>query len=72
MVARSCRARLAAINSPSFPPGDFVPETVVVAVMGSAKGRRELVAHLASHCAELGESEMVGVSGTSPTDQTGL
>src|SRR5229473_8579641 len=30
------------INGPSFPPGDFVSEAVVVAVMGSAQRHREL------------------------------
>jgi hypothetical protein len=36
---------------------------MVVAVMGSAQRHRELVAHLASHCAQLGEPQMVGVGG---------
>ena len=49
------------INSPSFPPGDLVSEAVVVAVMASAQGHRELIAHLASHRAGLGEPQMVGV-----------
>jgi hypothetical protein len=31
--------------------------------MGPAQGYRELVAHLVSDCTELGEPEMVGVSG---------
>src|SRR6266853_6820026 len=51
------------IDSPSLPPGDFVSEAVVVAVMASAQRHRELVAHLASHRAELGEPQMVGVGG---------
>jgi hypothetical protein len=51
------------IDSPSLPPGDFVSEAMVVAVMGSAQRHRELVAHLASHRAELGETQVVGVSG---------
>jgi hypothetical protein len=29
------------INGPAFPPGDFVSEAVVVAVMGSAQRHRE-------------------------------
>jgi hypothetical protein len=40
--------------------------------MGSAQGYRELIAYLASHCAELSEPEMVGVSGASSADETGL
>ena len=60
------------INGPSFPPGDFVSEAMVVAVMGSAQGHRELVAHLASHCVELSEPQVVGVGGASPTDQARL
>jgi hypothetical protein len=43
-----------------------------VTVMNSAKGYRELVAHLEAHGPGLGESEMVGVSGASAADQTGL
>jgi hypothetical protein len=64
-----CRDR---IDSPSPPPGDFVSETVVVAVMGSAQGYGELVAHLTPHCAELSEPKVVGVSGASSADKTGL
>jgi hypothetical protein len=45
---------------------------MVVAVMGSAQGYRELSAHLASHCAELSEPQVVGVGGASPTDQARL
>ena len=60
------------IDGPSFPPGDLVSEAVVVAVMASAQRHRELVAHLASHCAELGEPQMVGISGASSTNQTRL
>jgi hypothetical protein len=60
------------IDSSSLPPGNFVSEGVVVPVMGSAQGDSELVAHLASHCAELSEPEMVGVSGTSSADETWL
>ena len=40
--------------------------------MGSAQGDRELVAHLKSHRAGLGEPQMVGVNGASPADQTRL
>src|ERR1700730_9546151 len=40
--------------------------------MNSAKGHRELVAHLQSHRPRLSETQVVGVSGTSSTDQTGL
>jgi hypothetical protein len=47
------------------PPGDFVSEAVVVAVMASAQRHRELIAHLASNRAELGESQVVGVSSRS-------
>jgi hypothetical protein len=43
-----------------------------VPVMSPAQGYRELVAHLEPHRARLGESEMVGVSGASAADQTGL
>src|SRR5229473_3248110 len=60
------------INGPSFPPGDLVSEAVVVAVMASAQRHGELVAHLASHRAELGESQVVGISGASPADQARL
>src|SRR5713226_7358986 len=60
------------IDSPSLPPGDFVSEAMVVAVMASAQGYRELIAHLASHCAELGEPQVVGISGASSTDQARL
>ena len=35
-------------------------------------GHREFVADLASHCAGLGEPQMVGVSGASAADQTRL
>jgi len=45
---------------------------MVVAVMASAQGYRELIAHLASHCAELSEPQVVGVSGASSTDKTRL
>jgi hypothetical protein len=41
-------------------------------MMGSAQGYGELVAYLASHCAELSESQMVSVGGASPADKTGL
>ena len=40
--------------------------------MGPAERNRELVANLASHRAGLGESEMVGVSGTSAANKTRL
>src|SRR5229473_5808238 len=60
------------IDSPSLPPGDFVSEAVVVAVMASAQRYREFVAHLASHCAELSEPQVVGVGGASPADQARL
>jgi hypothetical protein len=36
-------------NSQPLPPGDFVAAAVIVTVMGSAQGYRELVANLASH-----------------------
>jgi hypothetical protein len=45
---------------------------MVVAVMGSTKRHSEFVADLASHRARLSESQMVGVSWTSPADQTRL
>jgi len=45
---------------------------MIVPVMGPAQRYRELVADLASHRARLGEPQMVGVSGASPADQTGL
>jgi hypothetical protein len=60
------------IDSPSFPPGDFVSEAVIIAVMRFAQGYRELVAYLASHCAELSEPEMVGVSRASSAEETRL
>ena len=40
--------------------------------MNSAQGYRELVAHLEPHRPRLSESEMVGVSGAPPANQTGL
>ena len=43
-----------------------------ITMMNSAKGYRELVAHLASHRAELGEPQVVGVGGASSTDKTRL
>ena len=45
---------------------------MVVAVMGSAQRYGELVADLAPHRAGLSEPQMVGVSGASPANQTGL
>ena len=45
---------------------------MVVPVMGSAQRYRELVTDLASHRAGLSESQVVGVSWTSPADQTRL
>jgi len=42
---------------------------MVVPVMRSAQRDREFVADLASHRAELSESQMVGVSGLLPTDR---
>jgi hypothetical protein len=45
---------------------------VIVAVMGSAQGYGELVAYLAAHRTELSEPEMVGISGASSADKTGL
>jgi hypothetical protein len=41
-------------------------------MMGSTQGYRKFVAYLSSHCAELSEPEMVGVSGASAADQTRL
>jgi hypothetical protein len=43
-----------------------------ITVMNSAKGYRELVAHLEPHRARLDESEVVGVSGASAADETRL
>jgi hypothetical protein len=40
--------------------------------MGSPQRYRELIAHLASHRAELRKPEMVGVSGASSADKTRL
>ena len=40
--------------------------------MGSAQRYGELVAHLESHRAGLGEPQMVGVGGASPANQTRL
>ena len=40
--------------------------------MDPAERYRELVAHLASHRAELSEPQVVGVGGASPTDQARL
>ena len=45
---------------------------MVVPVMRSTQRDREFVADLASHRAGLGEPQMVGVSGASPTDKTRL
>ena len=41
-------------------------------MMNSAKGHRELVAHLQSHRPRLSEPQVVGVGGASSADQTGL
>src|SRR5207253_231648 len=60
------------INSPSLPPCDFVSEAMDVAVMDPTERYRELIAYFQSHRAGLGEPQMMGVGGTSPTDQTGL
>jgi hypothetical protein len=40
--------------------------------MGSAQRYGELVADLSSHRARLSETQMVGVGGTPPANQTGL
>jgi hypothetical protein len=40
--------------------------------MNPAQGYGEFVADLASHCAGLGEPQMVGVGGASAAHQTGL
>ena len=40
--------------------------------MGPAQGYRELVAYLASHCAELSEPKVVGISGASSADKARL
>ena len=45
---------------------------MIVAVMGSAQGDRELIAHLEAHRARLSEPQMVGINRTSPVDQTRL
>ena len=45
---------------------------MVVTVMNSAQRYRELIADLEPHRAGLGEPQMVGVSGASSIDQTGL
>src|SRR5260370_40191488 len=58
------------IDSPSLPPGDFVPDCVEVAAVNSAQGYGELVADLKPHRAGLGELEMVGIGGASAADQT--
>jgi hypothetical protein len=49
-------AMIESTDGPSLPPGDFVSEAMVVAVMASAQGYRELIAHIASHRAELSET----------------
>ena len=43
-----------------------------VAVMNSAQGHRELIAHLQPHRPRLGKSEVVGVGGASAAAETGL
>lgn len=60
------------INSPSLPPGDFVAEAMVVAVMRPAQRYREFVADLAPHRAVLGEPQMMGISRASPAHQARL
>jgi len=60
------------INSPSLPPGDFVAEAMVVAVMRPAQRYREFVADLAPHRAVLGEPQMMGISRASPAHQAWL
>ena len=40
--------------------------------MNSAQGDREFIAHLESHRPRLSKSQVVGISGASPADQTGL
>ena len=45
---------------------------MIVPVMGPAQRDRELIADLAPHCAGLGESKMVRVSGASAANQTRL
>ena len=64
--------RLNGIDSLSTPPGLLISEAMVVPVMRSAQRYGEFVADLASHRAGLGEPQVVGVSGTSPANQTGL
>ena len=56
----------------STPPGLLISEAMVVPVMRSAQRYGEFVADLASHRAGLSEPQMVGVSGASPANQTGL
>jgi hypothetical protein len=60
------------IDGPSLPPGYFVSDAVVVAVMGSAQWHREFVAHLEAHRAGLSKSEVVGIRRASPADQARL
>jgi len=45
---------------------------MVIPVMGSAQRYGELVADLSSYRARLSETQMVGVGGTPPANQTGL
>jgi len=54
------------IDSPSLPPGDFVAEAMVVAVMRPAQRYCEFVADLAPHRTVLGEPQMMGISRASP------
>ena len=45
---------------------------MVIPMMRSAQRYGELVADLSSHRARLSETQMVGVGGTPPANQTGL
>src|SRR2546421_9801476 len=58
------------IETELVPPFRFVAVAVDLAVVGTAKRHRELVAHLAPECPWLGESKMMGVGRLPPTHET--
>jgi hypothetical protein len=60
------------IDRLSDPPCGFIAESVKISVVGPAERDCELVADFASHRAGLREFQMMGVSGTSPANQTRL
>ena len=60
------------INSPSLPPGDFVAEAMVVAVMRPAQRYREFVADLAPQGTRLHKLDVMGIGRTPAADKARL